>query len=329
MAGATVQPYIPYKPPGGEKGKIIEEHIWYPEDLRNSRREVDYVQFTFWRYVPPFGNPSEILNPVDAISDFTKSLFSGDRKDLYSRNVIGKQITTPNSINMFIPEGIGSGYKSNWQGETNSGVVKSLLEAIGEGDLRGAVGQATNIDAWTNWALTEGAKELVKRTGQDISLNEISAFTRGSVLNPHVELLFDKPELRTFTLKFKLVPKNESESIIINKIARTFRKMSLPTTTQSALGSIIPDFVEVANSDNASIIRIPPLCQVKYFHRGELHPYLPAYKPLAITGVNMNFTPDNKYMTYQDGSPVATEISVSFLETKLHYGNDGDNESYF
>ena len=58
-----------------------------------------------------------------------------------------------------------------------------------------------------------------------------------------------------------------------------------------------------------------------------LHPYLTQYKTCAITRVQVNYTPDGNYATYADGAPVATEISLDFLETKLIFDQEISNNS--
>ena len=54
------------------------------------------------------------------------------------------------------------------------------------------------------------------------------------------------------------------------------------------------------------------------------HPHLPAYKMCAVTDVSVNYTPDGNYAVYNDGQPVATELKVSFMETKLLFSEDVD-----
>ena len=55
------------------------------------------------------------------------------------------------------------------------------------------------------------------------------------------------------------------------------------------------------------------------------HPYLSQYKALAITNVDINYTPDGSYSTTIDGLPSAVELRVSFVETKIVYKNDFDS----
>ena len=60
---------------------------------------------------------------------------------------------------------------------------------------------------------------------------------------------------------------------------------------------------------------------------GGLNEFVPQYKMCAITEVDVNYTPDGTYATYggskgQAGAPVATELSLQFLETKLIYASE-------
>ena len=74
----------------------------------------------------------------------------------------------------------------------------------------------------------------------------------------------------------------------------------------------------------ASFIKVPKVCQVTYMRGEKQHPHLPAYKMCAITDVAVNYTPDGNYAVYNDGMPVATELKVSFMETKLLFSEDVD-----
>jgi hypothetical protein len=52
------------------------------------------------------------------------------------------------------------------------------------------------------------------------------------------------------------------------------------------------------------------------------HPILPTYKMCAITDIGINYTPDGNYAVYNDGSPVAYELKISFMETKLLFSEE-------
>ena len=59
-------------------------------------------------------------------------------------------------------------------------------------------------------------------------------------------------------------------------------------------------------------------------HGGSPHEWLTQFKPCAISNVSVNFTPDGTFATYSDGSPVATELRLSFQETKLIFEDEVD-----
>ena len=47
-------------------------------------------------------------------------------------------------------------------------------------------------------------------------------------------------------------------------------------------------------------------------------------KPCALRGFNVNYTPDNSYMTYGDGGLTGYDISLTFGEIEPIYANDHD-----
>ena len=54
----------------------------------------------------------------------------------------------------------------------------------------------------------------------------------------------------------------------------------------------------------------------------EVHNVLPIYKMLAVTQVDVNYTPDGAYATYGDGQPVAIELAINFQETKINFAEE-------
>ena len=74
------------------------------------------------------------------------------------------------------------------------------------------------------------------------------------------------------------------------------------------------------------------VCNVSFMTGSELHKFLPQYKQTVIQSVKVNYTPDGAYSTYSGGSPVATELVVQFLETKLIFAeeiNTYTDDEYF
>ena len=52
---------------------------------------------------------------------------------------------------------------------------------------------------------------------------------------------------------------------------------------------------------------------------------LPKYKLCSITDFDVNYSPDGVYAVGPDGYPIATQITVNLMETKLVYAEDIDS----
>ena len=71
-------------------------------------------------------------------------------------------------------------------------------------------------------------------------------------------------------------------------------------------------------------ISVPDLVRVSFMKGGSENTRLPQFKMCALTQVDVNYTPDGQYATYYDGTPVATELTLNFQETKLIYKEEAD-----
>ena len=147
--------------------------------------------------------------------------------------------------------------------------------------------------------------------GQAVGAN-ILGRTAGVTLNPNLELLFKGPNLRTFNFNFRFTPRTAKESEEIKQIIRVFKKNMAVQRSTSNLFLLTPrvftvEYIYNAKGDNA----------------GQLHPYLNVFKPMAMTNLNVNYTPDGTYMTYnQTGSLTAYDLQMSFGELEPIYADE-------
>lgn len=289
----------------------------YPKDAAMAE-DTDYVLFEFYEYQAPFQG-------IDRGATTAGSSGSA----AYNQSVSDQQFYTKTSLNsviLYMPEDISTGYKANWSGKSFSNIGRDALttaSSLSDGDFLRSLSNAGNT---TNTMLNQiipnlGEKSISavisKITGEQIGNNEIFAATRGVVLNPNVELLFSGIDLRNFSLNYKLVPRNAEEAGEIKNIINCFRKAMLPTFAQSG---DIPFSSEEALQNN--FIRVPNVCRVSFMKGGGLNEFVPQYKMCAITEVDVNYTPDGTYATYGDGNMVAIGLSLSFQETKLIFADE-------
>lgn len=287
----------------------------YPKDAAMGK-ESDYVLFEFYKYQPPFQGINRASTTAGS-SGLAAYNQSATDESLYTK------AEGLNSVILYMPEDISTGYRASWSGKSFSNIGRDALATAGSGDFGEGLQNAltTAETAIEQFIPNTGAraieKTIQKITGESISNNEIFGATRGVVLNPNVELLFSGIDLRNFQLQYKLVPRNAPEAEEIRKIINQFRKAMLPTFGG---GGDLTFQTPGMTQDN--FIRVPNVCRVSFMKGGQLNQYVPQYKMCAITEVDINYTPDGTYATYGDGNMVAIGLTLAFQETKLIFATE-------
>ena len=322
---------------------IGQNSLRYPNNVSTSENS-DFVLFDFFDYQPPFKDnqqfsstlPDELkaarqngVNRKNAdVRTFTNQtlaqyLRTGQSELLYKRDKSG---TYP-QIMLYMPDDISDTLKAEWEGKAFGTTAAGALSAAGTAGTLEKVKSVANVGKNAiNRAQVEAAASLVTGlakgiTGDSISASDVFGGISGAIRNPNVEVLFQKMNLRTFDLTFKLIPYNSGEAGTIKKIINVFKKSMLPTYRlgeNKVLGTRGNDNKAV----EAAFIKVPKVCKVTYMRGSSQHPDLPTYKMCAVTDMNINYTPDGNYAVYNDGSPVAYEIKVSFMETKLLFADE-------
>lgn len=277
----------------------------------------DYIFFEFGKYIPPFSNESN--RSSGSINDYNASAIAFKPES----------INEISGILLPMPQDLSIESRQEWQGKSFTRIGAAAVAAVGAGNPRPAVGTAAdvigNLEAMVA-AITSAGLNKIPGVGGNLTISDITGSTRGVVLNPNAEVLYDSPNLREIGMTFKMVAKNEAESSAIHKICQLFRRASSPTYGKvNDPGAKFGDadqakVKEVFGSDN--FIHVPRLCKFTFMSGKKANEYIPQYKPCAITRVQVNYTPDGTYATYDSKAPVAVELSIGFLESKLVYSSE-------
>jgi len=294
----------------------------YPRDIAQAPN-ADYVMFEMYQYQPPFqninkGDTKDKSNPVAVYNE------SATRADFYKK-------TTEDPVILYMPEDISTGYKANWSGKSFSNIGRDALSTVGSGDGGQVVQNTLNTmgDAFSQLIPNTGNKivrEVISKiTGEGVSQNDVFGTTRGVILNPNVELLFSGTDLRNFQLNYKLIPRNSGEAEDIKEILKIFKRSMLPRFSDGT--EMNSTNIGPGSRRNASnnFIKVPNVCKVSFMRGGGLNRDVPQYKMCAVTQVDINFTPDGTYATYDDGTMVAYQLGLNFQETKLIFAEEVDN----
>ena len=246
-----------------------------------------------------------------SILKFAPKKFSGlsfAERSTFTERILG-------SVLLPVPNAVNDANSCSWGQDTMNAAqiaasdiaMKTITEGAGAGlsatekSIAG-VGKEGGADA----------KDAIAQyfTGQATGVKGILARTKGQVINPNMELIFNGPQLRPFNFTFKMSPRDERESITIKKIIRMFKQSMAPQRSEASL------FLKAPNTYKLQFLE----------GSAREHKFLPKIKECAMTGFNVNYTPDGNYATYRNSAMVAVELSFSFQELEPIFNNDYEND---
>ena len=181
-------------------------------------------------------------------------------------------------------------------------------------DLTGILQQGQSTLAAAGTALTP---QLIKAffAQQALGANIIGRST-GLTINNNLEVLFNGPNLRSFSYNYRFTPREPKEADKIKQIIRFFKKQMAPKRSTSRI-----------------FLKSPNVFKLKYTYKnGDPHPFLNNIKICALNQFSVDYTPDGSYSTYEDdggrgdGSMTSYQVGMSFLEMTPIYNDDFWND---
>lgn len=304
----------------------------YPRDILDTQQ--DTIRFTQYEYKSPSG---EDLFKPDNISNI---IING-----VSRTSAAKK-TPKGTVILPIPGGIKDANQTNWASDEMNNVtaamLSSVLSQLPAAALGAGVGQAiqtilggpnpTQAIALGNLltklasdpAVTQNPTALdniraavasmtMKSAGFEIPPEQILARGKGMVPNSNMELLFNKPTLRTFDFGFKMSPRSKPEAKNVRRIIRFFKQ-----------GMAARKFNASSGAGGASaFLGTPNIFKIQYKTANDQSiPGLNKFKLCACTACAVNYGPNNIWSAFEDGQPVTVSMGLSFAELEPIYESD-------
>ena len=181
--------------------------------------------------------------------------------------------------------------------------VQALQTGVDFGDtLGGEVSSAVR-------AAISGA--AVGALGGNVSAQSVIARSTGQILNSNTELLFQGVNLRSFPFSITFTPRDPNEAGVVKAIIRSF-KQSMAAKASEFNGS----------SATGLFLKSPDVFSLRYRLDGKDHPFLNAFKLCALTAMSVNYTNAGTYASYDDGTPVAIRLNMTFKEINPIYNED-------
>ena len=305
--------------------------------------ETDWVLFQFGKYPKPFGKDVEDIVGTKDNKWAIKKLKGKNQLGLnyYNESAKALQVNGP-PVMLPIPQDVANEIQQVWQGKQFTALGRAAVSAAAAGKFSSAETVLKDVKGnlvALQKSLTSLALNTLPGVGGNISFNDLAGTTRGIVINPNAELLYDSPQMREVGMVFKMVASNRKESEQIRSICRTFRMNASPQ--YGGMDENDPEewqktkeqFLQMSGGkkkqekenqwgDMYNFIRVPNLCKFTFMKGHTVHPWLVQFKPCAISNVEVNYTPDGTYATHPDGAPVSVEIRLSFMETKVVFAQE-------
>ena len=151
-----------------------------------------------------------------------------------------------------------------------------------------------------------GAGSALLRANAPAPLQQGASVALGNVVNPHVALLFEGVNLKTFTFQWRFSPDNEGESIQLKKILNKIKKHIYPKFMQSG--------------ENNFYLKFPH--QVDLYYTGSKD-FLHYFKRASCTSMETNYTPEGVSF-FVGGAPTMIEVTMTFQESEIWTSEDYD-----
>ena len=156
------------------------------------------------------------------------------------------------------------------------------------------------------------AASAVNIFGANVTVNQLLARGNGEIINPNMELLFGGPTLRNFRFNFKLTPRNEKEAEQVKLIIRAFKRNMAPQAQGGTLDS------------GTWFLKTPNVFKLRYRSGRTDHPFLHRFKQCFLSDMQVTYTGEGVYATYDDKTPVSMVLDLSFKEIEPIYDVDYD-----
>ena len=188
------------------------------------------------------------------------------------------------------------------------------------GTLRSATQQSGRQEIFAN-----EISQLVGDMGYDVSADTILSRTAGVIANANTELLFAGVSLRSFEFNWLMSPRDIREAAQVRMIIRALKQWSAPRKLKKLVSG--KDGADARGTGQAGgptyFLGTPNIFRLRYLTNGNKDILgVNKFKPCALTDINLNYTPEGMWMAYQDGQPVAVQMSLKFNELEPIYNTD-------
>lgn len=292
----------------------------YPDNMQDDAKDEeagrgqDRIEFALHEYNARtesngfVRNPSSLGNLQNPFKELKERVNENSNYKPVSKFYLNDNQTSYNKVILPIQDKISDTNAVEWEGSTLNELQRRLANLAY--NLMKDEGQGIDVSGQALYSLLKdgglGTLGRLYFVQEAVGVQNLMSRASGKVINPNMELLFKGPTLRPFTFNFKLSPRDKNESEMVKLIIKFFKKAMAPRIEEGTL-----------------FLKAPYVFGIKYLMGSKtLHPGLNLIKKCALTGCNVDYTPNNSYMTYKDGTMISYSINLTFQELVPVYDLD-------
>lgn len=180
------------------------------------------------------------------------------------------------------------------------------------GTLAGLIGAAAGGGSAAGSILSdlgEGGAAMAAKFAQlpqmfGASTADILGASAKVALNPFKEVLFESVDFRSFSFKYKFMPKNKKEADQVFKIIEKFKFHMHPELSANKLFFIYPSEFQISYHFGT---QTNDKTNNGYFHK---------FKPCVLESMDVTYGGD-QFSSFRDGNPTEINVSLTFRETEI------------
>ena len=261
----------------------------------------------------------------------TKAIIDTRLKNITDKrfSITKKTELTTDAIALYMPDTLNYVYSQGYSDLSpgNSMVGQTIAAGASSAD-------AFNNTTGTFDAILNGGGQLAKSltaaaasiaaTAKLGNVGTLGAFAAtGVVLNPMMELLYTgQSQFRTFQFDFFFYPRDERESLEVQKIIERLRFHQAP---------------EISGSFGQGFLIPPSEFDIRFYYNGAQNPNIPPIGTCVLDNININYAP-NGFSAYEvpeetfpslgrTGMPVAIQLTLAFKEVSYLTKDDFNSDT--
>lgn len=213
-------------------------------------------------------------------------------------------------IVLYMPHSINESFQAQWGGENLGEFGQPAAELLGK---MGTEEGADWSGVWDIFGtdISSRIREGLGNMGAGVLGNKAIAKAQmrraaggaGHIKDPHFETFFNGVNPRIFSFDFSLAPRNMEEAEMIRKIIREFKYHSAPTR----------------EDDGGQRYWVyPRIFEIEYWNYQKTH----KIDKCALQNITVNYSGTGSNHTFEDGTPLQTNLTLSFVELELRTSED-------